>query len=53
MKKIFIFAVIALFGLSVASCKCTRTEAEVQEEVVEVVDTTAVEAPVDSTLVAE
>lgn len=53
MKKIFIFAVIALFGLGVASCKCTSAEAEAQEEVVEVVDTTAVEAPADSTLVAE
>lgn len=52
MKKIFILAVIAVLGLSVTSCKCTRTQ-EVQEEVVEVVDTTAVETPVDSTLVAE
>ena len=52
MKKIFILAIIAVLGLSVTSCKCTR-EQDVQEEVVEVVDSTAVEAPVDSTLVAE
>jgi len=53
MKKIMILAIIALFGLSVASCKCTTKDQEAQEEVVEVVDSTAVDAPVDSTLVAE
>ena len=52
MKKIFILAIIAVLCLSVTSCKCTKTQ-DVQEEVVEVVDSTAVEAPVDSTLVAE
>ena len=57
MKKIFILAIIAVLGLSVTSCKCTRTQ-DVQEEVVEVVDSTAVdstavETPVDSTLVVE
>ena len=52
MKKIMILAIIALFGLSVASCKCTRTQ-EAQEEVVETVDSLTVETPVDSTLVAE
>lgn len=53
MKKIFILAVIAILGLSVTSCKCARVQEPAQEEVVEVADTTAVEAPVDSTLVAE
>lgn len=53
MKKIFILAIIAVLGLSVTSCKCTKTQAPVEEEVVEVVDSTAVETPVDSTLVAE
>lgn len=52
MKKIFILAIIAVLGLSVASCKGPKTQ-EAQEEAVEVVDSTAVEAPVDSTLVAE
>lgn len=57
MKKIFILAIIAVLGLSATSCKCTR-EQDVQEEAVEVVDSTAVdstavETPVDSTLVAE
>lgn len=55
MKKIFILAIIAVLGLSVASCKGPKVQ-EAQEEVVEafeVVDSTAVEAPVDSTLVAE
>ena len=53
MQKIFILAIITLFGLSMTSCKCTRVQEPVEEEVVEVVDTTAVEAPVDSVLVAE
>ena len=53
MKKIFILAIIAVLGLSVTSCKCTRTQEPVQEEVVEVADSTAVDTPVDSTLVAE
>jgi len=54
MKKIFILAIIAVLGLSVTSCKCTRTQAT-EEEVVEAVDTTAVAdtVAVDSTLVAE
>jgi hypothetical protein len=57
MKKIFILAIIAVLGLSVTTCKCTRTR-DVEEEVAEVVDSTAVdsaavETPVDSTLVAE
>ena len=52
MKKIMILAIITLFGLSVASCKCTGTQ-EAQEEVVEVVDSTAVETPADSVLVVE
>jgi hypothetical protein len=49
MKKIMILAIITLFGLSFTSCKCTRTQ-ETQEEVVEVVDSTAVDTPVDSTV---
>lgn len=57
MKKIFILAIIAVLGLSVTSCG-NRKAQEAQEEAVEVVDSTAVdstavEAPVDSTLVAE
>ena len=52
MKKIFILAIIALLGLSVTSCG-NRKAQEAQEETVEVVDSLAVEAPVDSTLVAE
>lgn len=53
MKKIMILAIIALFGLSVASCKCTTKDQEAQEEVVETVDSLAVETPVDGELVAE
>ena len=51
MKKIFILAIIAVLGLAATSCKPCETKECVQEEVV--VDSTAVEAPVDSTLVAE
>lgn len=55
MKKILIIAVIAVMGLSMTSCKCTRTQQATEEEVVEAVDTTAVvdTVAVDSTLVAE
>ena len=55
MKKIFIIAIITLLGLSMTSCKCQRDVVVEEEavEAVETVDTTAVEAPVDSTLVAE
>jgi len=57
MKKIFILAIIAVLGLAVASCKCTSDQT-VQEDVVvatdsTVVDSTAVDVPVDSTLVVE
>lgn len=52
MKKIFILAIIAVLGLSVSSCRGPKAQ-DVQEEAVEVVDSTAVETPVDSTLVAE
>lgn len=52
MKKIIVLAIIAVLGLGMTSCKCTKTQ-DVEEEVVEVVDSTAVEAPVDSMLVAE
>lgn len=54
MKKILIIAIIAVMGLSMTSCKCTRTQAT-EEEVVEAVDTVAVAdtVAVDSTLVAE
>ena len=54
MKKILILAIIAVMGLSMTSCKCTKTRA-VEEETVVAVDTVAVAdtVAVDSALVAE
>lgn len=43
MKKIMILAVMAVMGLAVNSCKCSNQQQVVEEEVVETVDSTAVD----------
>ena len=55
MKKILIFAIIAIMGLSFTSCGGNRSQ-KPETEVVEAVDSVAVDSTavaVDSTLVAE
>lgn len=50
MKKIMIIAILAIIGLSFTSCKTNKAQ-KVEEEIVEVADSTAVEAPADTVVV--